>query len=366
MFVSRVCDTLCTSFLVPLSSLFRNCYQSAAGCRARSLSLSISSLSAFLTAYNISLLPSAMDFLTSSDGVGSMVLSSILSSLAMWQGRHQHVVETDLSNKLHNAEIEKATLLHDQGMETSKSNFEKEVSVTKEFFSQSTQNGRCYYINENSVELAQHFQQLNANLISGNRESERDMHARRNEQFQNIILSATVMFAALCSVIIQGIIPQNSSHGSQLALATFAGLGFASFFTCIILALKLVAGMTNYMYQRSLVYNKKLHEMISQTKDLINKLNEHTAIFNRDFTTVRFNEKDMTPDNAEAFRQKLMDHVDKIHKLMKDREVINDQLYTLQANVQEVEFQGRRCAGIAVSAVNNVPELRVGISTHLV
>ena len=60
------------------------------------------------------------------------------------------------------------------------------------------------YLWDASTQMEQHLQQLNADLISTNREADRDMYEQRNSQFQTIIVSATVMFAALCTVIIEG------------------------------------------------------------------------------------------------------------------------------------------------------------------
>lgn len=60
------------------------------------------------------------------------------------------------------------------------------------------------YLWDASTQMEQHLQQLNADLISANREADRDMYEQRNSQFQTIIVSATVMFAALCTVIIEG------------------------------------------------------------------------------------------------------------------------------------------------------------------
>jgi hypothetical protein len=43
-------------------------------------------------------------------------------------------------------------------------------------------------------------------LISSSKESESDMFDQRNQSFQTVILSASVMFSSLSTVIIQGLV----------------------------------------------------------------------------------------------------------------------------------------------------------------
>jgi hypothetical protein len=55
------------------------------------------------------------------------------------------------------------------------------------------------------TDMERHFQQLDSDLLSSTKESERDMYDQRNQQCQTIIIAATIMLSALVCVCIEGI-----------------------------------------------------------------------------------------------------------------------------------------------------------------
>ena len=83
------------------------------------------------------------------------------------------------------------------------------------------------YLLELFHNLEQHFQQLNADLIASTRESERDMFDQRNQAFQTIILSSSVMFSALSTVIVQGYLDSNTNHIYAACYAASSAISFA-------------------------------------------------------------------------------------------------------------------------------------------
>ena len=122
---------------------------------------------------------------------------------------------------------------HRQSMKLGKDLHDKSIKLASKLHNQSIQTEKRTYLMETFTDIEQHFQvrfylsyaqlrispilsflklilsppfyqQLNADLISSSKESERDMFDQRNQSFQTIILSASVMFGSLSTVIIQG------------------------------------------------------------------------------------------------------------------------------------------------------------------
>ena len=220
-------------------------------------------------------------------------VSSLLSSVAIWQSNRNHNVETLLSRTLHVEAQKVAQELHVKEMELAVNQHLQEVKLAEKMQHFERLNERKYFLNEKVSELEQHFQELSANLISGNRESESDMHNNMSLQFQNIIVTAAVMFAALSSSTIEGLIPAESPTKAVYALAIFSGLGFSMFFICIVLGLKVVNMMTNFMYKRARDYNEILHKLIDRTKTLILHLNDLTKKLNDQFSTSKIKTKEL-------------------------------------------------------------------------
>jgi hypothetical protein len=100
-----------------------------------------------------------------------------------------------LATEHHEKEVKQATDYHHKEMQHAEHLHKYELETSKKI-----------YLWDASTQMEQHLQQLNADLINANREADRDMYEQRNSQFQTIIVSSTVMFAALCTVIIEGIV----------------------------------------------------------------------------------------------------------------------------------------------------------------
>eukprot|EP01042_Synura_sphagnicola_P014459 gene14459-18296_t len=120
------------------------------------------------------------------------------------QARQHHVEQLSQSRKHHEVEIDLAVKQH-----------KKNLVETKRV-----------YLLELFTNLEQHFQQLNADLISSSKEAERDMFDQRNQNFQTIILASSVMFTALSTVIIDGGLPSPTTEGLIVAFALTSALSF--------------------------------------------------------------------------------------------------------------------------------------------
>lgn len=159
------------------------------------------------------------------------------------QSRKHHEIEIDLAIKQHN----------------------KNLVETKRV-----------YLLELFTNLEQHFQQLNADLISSSKEAERDMFDQRNQNFQTIILASSVMFTALSTVIIDGGLPSRTTEGLIVAFALTSALSFAFLFLSMVICMELVMRASSFMYRRARNHTEQLRQAIKDTKLMMEELRNGT------------------------------------------------------------------------------------------
>jgi hypothetical protein len=154
-----------------------------------------------------------------------VVFGNILAYRANHLAVKHHEVELAQQQKLHEIEIDAAKELHFEDVQLSK---------------------RLHMMEINSS-MQQHLQSLNSDVIAANRESERDMYEQRNQQYGTIILSSTIMFTALCTVMLQAQLPVESGLLIENLMAIAAGSSFAFLFLCIVLCTKLIVRTSQFM-----------------------------------------------------------------------------------------------------------------------
>ena len=106
---------------------------------------------------------------------------------------------------------------------------------------------RVYVRMQSIAELERHFVQLDADLVNTTREAERDMYDQRNQQLQTLILSCTVMFAALSTIIVQGYLPQGTDNTLTVAFAITNGISFAFLLVCLVICIEVQRLASRFM-----------------------------------------------------------------------------------------------------------------------
>ena len=202
---------------------------------------------------------------------------------------------------------------HQKELERSKEKHEKIMTKAKENHNNSMVNTKKTYLLELFYSLDQHFLQLNADLISSGKESERDMFDQRSQNFQTLILAASVMFSALATVISQGYLPytldkktipvaatflggnitdaivgqnytatsvDNDSRGIYVdpaiytSYALFCGLSFGSLFLTVVISSEIIQLASEFMYKRDKRNSDILRSALRETKKMMNNLME--------------------------------------------------------------------------------------------
>jgi hypothetical protein len=134
--------------------------------------------------------------------------------------------------------------------------FNKSFKIDKDIFNEIIKITKQCYLIDSLKELKQHAQQLDADYIYNLKESERDMFDQKNQQYQTVIVSASVMFSALSTVIIQGIIPINSHDLIFIAYSITTSLSFGSLFLSLVICIEIISDASEFMFYKS----KKLSE----------------------------------------------------------------------------------------------------------
>jgi hypothetical protein len=171
------------------------------------------------------------------------VVSGLNGLRSLSQSQTIHAAEISHASKRHKNSLTLATSLHEEDL----------------------LNTRKTYLLELYYSLEQHFQQLNADLISNMRESERDMFDQRNQIMQTIILGSSVMLTSLCSVIVEGLIPPKATSKVFNSFAFFCCISFAFLFVAIIISREVMKRSSNYMKNRSRDHSQKLKGALEET-----------------------------------------------------------------------------------------------------
>ena len=113
-----------------------------------------------------------------------------------------------------------------------------------------------------SLATEQHFQSLSTELLAIAKEADRDVWEQRNNQYNNMIVCATLMFTVPINNINQGAYhetDEGAKYGKEFAslftmdgmFTIFTGVSVGSLFVCIVACFVVTRRMSSYMIERS-------------------------------------------------------------------------------------------------------------------
>lgn len=162
--------------------------------------------------------------------------------------------------------------LHHSETKSQRSLAKESIEKSRDFHKESQVLNKKSYLVDLFVSLEQHFQQLNADLVGSSKESQRDMFDQRNQQLQTIILSSSVMFSALSTVIIQGPLNAEASSFLIVSYSVVCSLSFAALFITIVICMEIVMRASRFMLTGSQLETANLRRAIESTERAINQL----------------------------------------------------------------------------------------------
>lgn len=210
--------------------------------------------------------------------------------------------------------------LHDIELKLNKKHHIQSIEKSQELTERSLNEVKRFYLLELFNDLEQHFQQLNADLIASCKEAERDMFDQRNQSLQTIILSASVMFGALSTVIVNGTLSEGTEQPVVWCFGVSSAVSFGALFTSIVLCIETVIRASLFMYRRAQIHTKQLQEAIDGTRQIMAKMRQKTEA---SFDTERL--KKITSMNEEELENEWKSHEEQIHTYLRHRQTINQQ-----------------------------------------
>ena len=97
----------------------------------------------------------------------------------------------------------------------------------------------------------QHFQELCAELLTAAKEADRDVWEQRNGQFNNLMLSSTLMFGVAVASIVEGNFNQSVEGYVTAVFAGFVACALSFLFVSLICCMLVSRRMSIYMIMRS-------------------------------------------------------------------------------------------------------------------
>ena len=114
-----------------------------------------------------------------------------------------------------------------------------------------------HMLRELKSDMKNHMVDIAVELREAEKESDRDNWEQRNSLCQTLLVGASIMLAASCSVIVEGLANLDRDEGLgadpqfQVVFAVVLSLAFGSLFLCIILAIMATSRMSKFMQKRA-------------------------------------------------------------------------------------------------------------------
>lgn len=119
---------------------------------------------------------------------------------------------------------------------------------------------------------------IDTDLYLAAKESQRDIYDASNQKLQTLILSASIMFAALSTVIIQGQLPDDAPNVLVDAIAYAGTLSFSFLFVAIVICIELLHKTSKFMMDFNARIERKMKEIqesrkkSNSSKDILKKI----------------------------------------------------------------------------------------------
>eukprot|EP00954_Amorphochlora_amoebiformis_P006727 525661-Amorphochlora_amoeboformis.AAC.1 len=179
-----------------------------------------------------------------------------------------HKVMLDIDKKLHDEQMG----LNKTALDMDKRRHEESVKLSEDLHQQSARLERSLHQVQLCAALEQHLQDITSDLVVAGKEADRDMWDQRNAQYQTLLLSATVMFAAGMALIVEGELPMDTNTGLIIGYAASVGMAFAFLFVSIILCIRIVVSMSAFMYSLTNHHQTVVTNLVLKAQDVMAEL----------------------------------------------------------------------------------------------
>jgi hypothetical protein len=186
------------------------------------------------------------------------------SDAAAYLGHTFSLIDAYQTRLYHEAEMARMDKHHAEEVDLSKDQHLQNILMTKQI-----------HLTSVMMELEQHVHQLTADLLGNGKESERDMFDQRNQKHQTIILASSVMFGALCTTILQGILPKDSTSFQYVVYSITASSAFVWLLMAMMLCTEITYRASTYMLHKSKRSAIHFQNSLDKTKAVLRDLRLH-------------------------------------------------------------------------------------------
>lgn len=230
--------------------------------------------------------------------------------------------------------LEQENSQHRTNLETMQQQFDDELEAAKKSYLVATYN-----------DIERYFQELNENLINSTLDAERGMIDQRNQQFQTILIAATMMFASTISVLYQGSLQAQTSSWIEIAYALSIALSLVLLLITITLCTLIIKDVTSFMLTRSKHNMRHLTEAMRDTKRMKDKLRDLRS--GRPYT-LGDDAKDLCDLEANELDQVWQKHEGVVQDLLKERNrIVTDKEKRLVVDSSFESFWRTHCHTLA-------------------
>jgi len=226
-----------------------------------------------------------------------------------------HKVALDLEKEHHRASLDlerKQHALEKKAIEADKRYHEQTVKLEKKLHEQSL-----------FSTLEQHLQDITSDLIVAGKEADRDMWDQRNAQYQTLLLSATVMFAAGMAVIVEGELPESSGTVVIIGFSASVGTSFACLFVSIILSIRIIVWMSRFMYKLTNAHQEVVTNLVVSAAKLMDQLFK-----------MQSNDDPIPGDRSSSRPKNEADYQKLLHRMKRSRHEIHKQITNHYFNIR--------------------------------
>ncbi len=173
--------------------------------------------------------------------------------------------------------------LADKSLQREESEHRKEIDQVKHAHDKEILLLKKTHLLKQFTDVERHFQQLNSDLLSTNRECERDMYDQRNQYCQSAIIASSIMLSALVSVLVQGVLPLSENSymkGIYVIYSISLTLSLAFLFVCLIVYLIVIKKSSEYMSKKSISYNERVKDALQNSSKNFS-MNDFMGAFKR-------------------------------------------------------------------------------------
>lgn len=162
--------------------------------------------------------------------------------------------------------------IHKSKLALEKDLFKAEQCINITQHEGSLENAKRSYLISIYADIESYYQELNENLISSTLDAERDMVDQRNQQFQTILIAATIILGTTIGVLFQAPFPQEAAYALVVVYATSIAASLLCLFVSIGLCVKVVSLVSRYMYKSSDRNIRYLFQARDETKKVMDNI----------------------------------------------------------------------------------------------